>query len=129
MSPNVTKLIYKPEPKSTDEYMIIVNPENFKKWKDGDETIPLADVVDSFQIFHTTQGSQGILQQPSHQQLDNDFGTHKDIDVVQFMLKNAKEQAGEIREFKSATGNATRGSSIVDTRGKDLRGIWIVYCC
>lgn len=77
----------------------------------------------AFQVFHTQQGSQGILHHPSHQQLDNVFGTHKDIDVVKFMLEHAKEQPGTFHEDKIATTNAGRGSMGIDTRGKDLRGV------
>ncbi|KAF8914224.1 DUF1960-domain-containing protein [Gymnopilus junonius] len=124
---SLTKLVYKPDSKSADEFLIIVNPDNYKKWKDGDllphSSIPLADVVDSFQVFHTQQGSQGILHSPSHQQLDNVFGTHKDVDVVKFMLEHAKEQAGTLHEEKIGTKNAGRGSMAIDTRGKDLHGV------
>ncbi|KDR84003.1 hypothetical protein GALMADRAFT_236570 [Galerina marginata CBS 339.88] len=122
MAPTLMKVIYKPNTQSTEEYSIIVNPEEYKKWKDGDTTIPLAEVVDSFTIFHSDQGSQGILRQPSNQQLDSDFGTHKDIDVVEFMLKNGKEQRGE-GLGQTASTNVTRGSNITDTRSKGLRGI------
>ncbi|KAH9482525.1 SDO1-like protein C21C3.19 [Psilocybe cubensis] len=107
----LTKVIYKPDSQSTDEFMIIVNPDAYKKWKDG-----------AFTVFHTGQGSQGILRQPSKQQLDTVFGTHKDIDVVEFMLKNGKEQSGEgIKDAFSL--NLARGSNIVDSRGKGLTGI------
>jgi hypothetical protein len=53
------------------------------------------EILIAFQIFISEHGTQGILRQPSKQQLDTDFGTHKDIEVVEFMLKNGKEQAGE----------------------------------
>ncbi|PPQ70439.1 hypothetical protein CVT26_013933 [Gymnopilus dilepis] len=107
MSHNLTKLVYKPDSKSTDEYMIIVNPDSYKKWKEG-----------AFQVFHTQQGSQGILHHPSNQQLDNVFGTHKDVDVVKFLLDNAKELPGTFHEDKIATKNAVRGSMVIDTKGK-----------
>ncbi|KAF8969407.1 DUF1960-domain-containing protein [Flammula alnicola] len=122
MAPSLTKVIYKPDTQSTDEFMIIVNPEEFKKWRDGDTTIPLAEVVDSFQVFHSGQGSQGLLRQPSKQQLDTVFGTHKDVDVVEFILKNGKEQAGE-GITNTGSLNPAHGSNTVDTRGKGLQGI------
>jgi len=126
MAPTLTKVIYKPDTQSTDEYMIIVNPEEYKKWKDGDTTIPLADVVDSFNIFHTGQGSQGILRRPSKQQLDTVFGSHKDVDVVEFMLKNGKEQASEGIQGASTNLNLSRGN-FNDPRGKSHgTGIWLL---
>jgi ribosome maturation protein Sdo1 len=56
-------------------------------------TIPLADVVDAFEIFHTGQGTQGIMGTPSKQQLDSVFGTHKDTDVVLQILEKGTLQA------------------------------------
>jgi hypothetical protein len=44
------KVVYKPDSQSTDEFMVIVNAEEYKKWIKGDKTIPLADVVDSFDV-------------------------------------------------------------------------------
>ncbi|KAF8812205.1 DUF1960-domain-containing protein [Phlegmacium glaucopus] len=122
MSPSLTKVVYKPDSQSTDEFMIIVNPQELKKWKDGVRTIPLADVVDSFTVFHSGQGSQGILRQPSKQQLDTVFGTHKDVDVVTFILNNGKEQHGDAIG-SSGTLNISRGSATVDSRSKGLSGI------
>ncbi|ESK95054.1 duf1960 family protein [Moniliophthora roreri MCA 2997] len=112
----LTKVIYKPDSQSTDEYIIIVNPEEYNKWKDGDTTIPLADVVDSFQIFHSNQGNQGILRHASKQQLENEFGSSKDIDVVQKMLERGKSQPGKISTFTFQT-NAVRGSMVIDNKG------------
>ncbi|KAJ2932327.1 hypothetical protein H1R20_g4734, partial [Candolleomyces eurysporus] len=95
---SVTKVIYKPDSQSTEEYTVIVDPSEFQKWKAGDTTIPLTEVVDSFNIYHSAQGSQGLLNTPSNQQLDTVFGTHKDIDVVTKILKEGREQRGEMDE-------------------------------
>lgn len=81
------------DPNSTDLFQVIVNHDEYKKWKAGDTTIPLADVVDSFQVFHTGQGAQGIMGNPSKQQLDTAFGTHTDTDVVEIILKEGDLQA------------------------------------
>ncbi|KAJ3516274.1 hypothetical protein NLJ89_g1224 [Agrocybe chaxingu] len=118
MSPTLTKVIYKPDSQSTDEYTIIVDPVEFKKWKAGDTTIPLANVVDSFKIYHSGQGSQGILRQPSKQQLESVFGTHKDTDIVEFMLKNGKEQASEGVNTGSTNLNISRGTNVADSRAR-----------
>ena len=49
MSSNqLTRVVYKADPMSTDEYIVIVNPEAYVSWRNGDKTIPLADVVESF---------------------------------------------------------------------------------
>ncbi|KAH7887521.1 ribosome maturation protein [Phlebopus sp. FC_14] len=120
---HVTKVVYKPDSQSTDEFIAIVNPVEYKKWKAGGDTIPLTEVVDSFEVFHSGQGAQGYLGRPSKQQLDNVFGTSKDVDVITILLQRGKEQAGD--GFTSGTfgTNASRGSAILDNRGKGLSGI------
>jgi hypothetical protein len=63
------KVIYKPDVHSPDTFQVIVEDSVvYKKWKDGDKTIPLTDIVDSFQVFHSDQGTQGLLGQASKQQ-------------------------------------------------------------
>ncbi|KAG9218815.1 hypothetical protein CCMSSC00406_0001071 [Pleurotus cornucopiae] len=42
----ITKVIYKPDPQSTEEYLVIVDHDQYKKWKEGDTTIALSAVVD-----------------------------------------------------------------------------------
>ena len=54
----------------------------------------------------------------SNQQLDNDFGTHKDVDVITAVLQKGKEQSGDaIRSGPNAT-NMSRGSASIDNKGK-----------
>lgn len=82
-------------------------------------------VAIAFQVFHSTQGAQGILGKPSKQQLDTVFNTTNDIDVVTAILERGKEQSGN--GFSSGTGvagtNLTRGSFTIDNKGKGLSGI------
>jgi len=92
MGKSATKVVYKPDPNASDVFLVIVNPVEFKKWKDGDRMIPLVDVVDSFEILSSNQGPQGLLRRPSKQELDNEFGTHVDVDVVQQILEKGKEE-------------------------------------
>ncbi|KAJ7640629.1 ribosome maturation protein [Mycena rosella] len=107
-----SKVIYKPDPQSTDEYTVIVNSEEFKKWKEGGVSIPLADVVDSFQVFFSGQGAQGLLNKPSKQQLDTVFGTNKDVDVVTIMLEKGREQGSDGVAASTFTGsNVSRGNT------------------
>ncbi|KAF9651076.1 DUF1960-domain-containing protein [Thelephora ganbajun] len=116
MGKAITKVIYKPDSQSTDEYLIIVNPEEYKKYKAGGElcreTIPLANVVDSFKIFFSNQGGQGILGKPSKQQLETVFGTSVDVDVIKLMIQKGKEQSGDTIQGNSfGSTNVTRGSA------------------
>ncbi|KIM20647.1 hypothetical protein M408DRAFT_73689 [Serendipita vermifera MAFF 305830] len=92
---STTKLIYKPDTQSTDEYILFVNPEEYIKYSKDGGSIPIVEVVDSFDIFYSNQGNQGKLGKASKQQLENVFGTAKDIDVAEFMLKNGVMQHAE----------------------------------
>ncbi|KAJ6538523.1 ribosome maturation protein [Mycena vulgaris] len=107
-----SKVIYKPDSQSTEEYTVIVNTEEFKKWKEGGYSIPLADVVDSFQVFFSAQGAQGVLGKPSNQQLDTTFETHKDVDVVTIILEKGREQGTDGVASSTFTGsNVSRGNN------------------
>ncbi|KIP12798.1 hypothetical protein PHLGIDRAFT_123868 [Phlebiopsis gigantea 11061_1 CR5-6] len=119
----LTKVVYKPSTQSTDEFTIIVNHEEFKRWKDGGDTIPLVEVVDSFTVFFSNQGTQGILGQASKQQLENVFGTTRDDEVVRQVLEKGALQAGEGIKGNFGSTNVTMGSLSVDSRGKGTRGI------
>ncbi|KXN92306.1 SDO1-like protein C21C3.19 [Leucoagaricus sp. SymC.cos] len=131
MPKHLTLVVYKPDSQSTDEYMVYVDPVQYGKWKDGGYTIPLVDVVDSYSVYHTGQGTQGLQMRPSKQQLDTIFGTHKDTDVVEFILKNGRTQHGDLdpNVYINSSGkgmpalNASRGSGVIDNRGKGLSGI------
>ncbi|TFK99119.1 DUF1960-domain-containing protein [Pterulicium gracile] len=130
MVKSLSKVVFKPDTQSTNEYIVIVNSEEFKKWKEGvplfpDTSIPLAEVVDSFGVFHSGQGSQGLLGQVSNQELDSVFGTHKDIDVVEKILAEGRFQSGEgIKGAGWGATNDSKGSGFVDTRGGgSTRGI------
>ncbi|CAO1617424.1 unnamed protein product [Sympodiomycopsis kandeliae] len=108
------KVVFKADLNSTDLYQVIIaDGEVYKKWKGGDKTIPLTDVVDSFQIFHTGQGTQGIMGHPSKQQLDNDFGTHKDVDVVTQILEKGEMQAATSKEGFSTTNDSKNAGNSV----------------
>jgi ribosome maturation protein Sdo1 len=123
MTKSLTKVVYKPDTQSTDEFIVIVNPAEFKKWKAGDRTIPLAEVVDSFKVFYSNQGAQGILGTPSKQQLDTIFGTTKDVDVMTQILEKGKDQAGNGFTSGMTATNVARGSFSIDSKGKGLTGI------
>ncbi|KAL4076213.1 DUF1960-domain-containing protein [Scleroderma citrinum] len=119
----VTKVVYKPDSQSTDEFIAIINPAEFKRWKNGDTSIPLAEVVDTFDVFFSNQGAQGILGRPSRQQLENVFGTSKDVDVIMTVLQKGKEQPGNGFTTGVVGTNIARTNAVIDNKGKGLSGI------
>jgi len=124
MGKSVHKVIYKPSSQSTEEYIVIVDPEEYNKWKEGDTSIALTFVVESFDIFHSTQGNQGKLGRASKQQLETEFKTSDEDKVIDFILKNGTLQSSDKIGTGGASLNDSRGSANTDTRGSggSLRG-------
>ncbi|KAI0772146.1 ribosome maturation protein [Trametes elegans] len=123
MGRELTKIVFKPSPESSEDYIVIVNPAEYKRWKEGGTratvlSIPLTEVVDSFQVLWSNQGAQGLLGTPSNQQLDNVFGTHKDVDVITQILKKGKEESGKGIRSGEGVANLAKGSFAIDTKGK-----------
>ncbi|KAJ9118632.1 hypothetical protein QFC22_003852 [Naganishia vaughanmartiniae] len=58
---------------SSVEYMVVINPDEYKKWKSGDKTIPLIQVVDAMQIFRSDTGATGKWFTPSAGEIAADF--------------------------------------------------------
>lgn len=48
----LSEVVYKPDSQSTDEFIVIVNPDSYQSWRSGNRTIPLADVVDCTSAPH-----------------------------------------------------------------------------
>ncbi|THZ24737.1 hypothetical protein D6C89_04770 [Aureobasidium pullulans] len=100
-----------------DDYIVFVDSaQAVRDWK-ADKSVPLAQVVSGWKIFvtHNTppypananrvirQGTTGILDGASNSQLDNEFGTHKEEDVVQQILEK-----GDILETENSARNGDR---------------------
>ena len=103
----LTRVIYKPDPMSTDEYIVIVNPEAYVSWRNGDKTIPLADVVESFQIMTSGQGHQGIMGQVSKQQLHAVFGTTKEDEAIVKLLEQGFFRSGTLKPNDKSSRNSS----------------------
>ncbi|GAA5914422.1 hypothetical protein JCM6882_008230 [Rhodosporidiobolus microsporus] len=107
------KVVYKPDSMSTDEFIVILGDlDAANKWIGGDRfvssptsshpspepnplppsrsTIPLVEIVDSFDVFHTGQGSQGLLARPSKQELDTVFGSSNENVIVETILSKGR---------------------------------------
>ncbi|EJD01598.1 DUF1960-domain-containing protein [Fomitiporia mediterranea MF3/22] len=121
MVKSLTKVTFKPSTQSTEEFIMIVNGPEYKKWKEGGDSIPLTDVVDSFKVFHSPTGNQGHLGEASKQQLENAFGSSKDIDVAEKLLKDGTLQAGDRFDDDHLVKNLSHGDFRMDTRGSGAR--------
>ncbi|KAG8740278.1 hypothetical protein FRC10_004533 [Ceratobasidium sp. 414] len=106
MAKEITIVIYKPSTQSTEEFVIIVDPAEYKKYKDG-----------AFDVFHSSTGHTGKLGKASKQQLDSTFGTTRDDEVVKLILEKgaAKTSASFASNFGDV--NLARGSGDLSSRG------------
>jgi ribosome maturation protein Sdo1 len=79
-----------------DDFIIMAESSSaVQKWRD-DKSIPLVDVVSTFDIFVTNKhGTQGTLNRASHGAMENEFGTSKDDEVMAKIL-----ESGDVQEQK-----------------------------
>ncbi|KAF2638322.1 DUF1960-domain-containing protein [Massarina eburnea CBS 473.64] len=104
-----TKVHYKG---SADDYIIFVDSvQALEEWK-KDSSVPLAQVVSGFKVFVTHKhGNQGVLDTASNQQLESEFGSSKEDDVVKAILQKGTVQESDNKERQGDT-NITKGASV-----------------
>jgi len=96
--------------------MVFVNEQEYNNWKGGDTSIALALVVDSFDIFSSGQGSQGVLGKISKQTMETVFETKKEDDAVKKILELGTLKSGDGIKGMGDSRNDHRGANI-NTRG------------
>ncbi|KAG5657226.1 hypothetical protein HG530_012788 [Fusarium avenaceum] len=103
-----TKVHYK----GGDDFIVFIDDvETYQKWK-TDKSVPLAHFISSFKIFVTHgQGAQGNLDAASKAELENEFGTHVDDDVIKQILEKGATQTTEFPE-RQGPKNDNKGSMI-----------------
>jgi ribosome maturation protein Sdo1 len=81
-----------------DDFIVMAESiDAVKKFKE-DQSVPLVDVVDSFDVFVThKQGAQGHLDRASKASLENEFGTSNDDEVVKKILEKGSVQEVKVR--------------------------------
>uniref|UniRef100_A0A1D1ZBD3 SDO1-like protein C21C3.19 n=1 Tax=Anthurium amnicola TaxID=1678845 RepID=A0A1D1ZBD3_9ARAE len=105
-----TRVIYKPK-NSREEFFVFVYPEEVMKWR-KDKSIPLTEVVQTFDVFENARGSEGKSGRPSKQTLENTFNTSNDTEIINHILEH-----GVIHNTRKGTKeyNATN-----ESRGKGV---------
>ncbi|KAF1851487.1 DUF1960-domain-containing protein [Cucurbitaria berberidis CBS 394.84] len=94
---------------SGDVFTVFVESEEaVKKWKE-DSSIPLAEVVAGWKILIPEHGKQGILNTASKSQLENEFGTTNEDDIVKKIIQQGEVQSSENGERQGST-NDSKGS-------------------
>ncbi|KAF2820335.1 DUF1960-domain-containing protein [Ophiobolus disseminans] len=101
-----TKVFYQG---SSEGFVVFVeNEEIVKKWKD-DRSIPLTDVVAGWKILTSEHGKQGVLNTASNAQLENEFGTKNEDEVVKKILEKGTVQSSENPERQGNTNDSKGG--------------------
>jgi len=79
------------------DFFVLANPDELSKWH-SDKSVPLVDVVQSFQIFETDSGGvQGVVARPSKQTLASCFDTANEDAIIKTILTE-----GDVRGHMSA---------------------------
>lgn len=88
------KLFYKG--KENDFVIFTEDPEATKKYKNGDKTVPLIDIVSIYKVFVNRQGGvEGLLDEASKLELQNEFGPKANVDdVIKIILNEGDDKHG-----------------------------------
>ncbi|KAK4626646.1 SDO1-like protein [Fulvia fulva] len=74
--------------KDEDFVVIVDSKQAVQDWKKSDNTLPLAQVVSGFKVFVTHKhGNQGVMDTASKGQLEDEFGTSNEDEVVKQILE------------------------------------------
>ncbi|KAG9101362.1 hypothetical protein FRC06_003125 [Ceratobasidium sp. 370] len=106
MAKEATIVIYKPSTQTTEEFVVIVDPVEHKKYKDG-----------AFDVFHSSTGHTGKLGKASKQQLESTFGTSRGEEAIKQILDKGVAKTVEGFASKFGDTNLARGSGDLSSRG------------
>ncbi|CAG8609031.1 10996_t:CDS:2 [Funneliformis caledonium] len=117
VSQDDTRIIYKSKD-SREEFFVFGNPDQVLKWR-KDKTIPIADVVQTFDVFEIVNGgNEGIAGRSSKQRLENAFGTSNTMEVIEQILQHGTIHKSHKGHEKSPDKN--HRTMLNETRGKGV---------
>lgn len=88
------KIFYKGN--GNDFVIFTENPDLIAKYKKGDATIPLIEIVSIYKVFINRQGGvEGVLDEASKAELQNEFGKDAKVDdVIKKILNDGDDKHG-----------------------------------
>ncbi|CAI2187163.1 16187_t:CDS:2 [Funneliformis geosporum] len=117
VSQDDTRVIYKPKD-SREEFFVFGNPDQVLKWR-KDKSIPIAEVVQSFDVFEIVNGgNEGIAGRASKQRLENAFGTSNNMEVIEYILQHGNFHKAHKGHEKSS--DKKHRTMINESRGKGI---------
>ncbi|TPX37818.1 hypothetical protein SeMB42_g04388 [Synchytrium endobioticum] len=84
-----TRVTYQDKHEGPHDFVLYAENGMVNKWR-TDRTIPLVDVLQSFDIFITERGAQGVLSRASKADLHAQFGTEIAEDVIKTILEKGE---------------------------------------
>ncbi|OAL54140.1 RNA binding protein-like protein [Pyrenochaeta sp. DS3sAY3a] len=99
-----TQVFYKGS--SGDIFTVFVDSEEAVKKYKADSSTPLAQVVAGFKILIPEHGKQGVLNTASNSQLENEFGTTNEDDIIKKILQQGEVQTSENPERQGSTNDS-----------------------
>ncbi|EGW33008.1 uncharacterized protein SPAPADRAFT_60332 [Spathaspora passalidarum NRRL Y-27907] len=88
---NPHKVLYKGQ--EVDFILFVDDIELLKKYRKGDTTIPLVDLVSVYKVFsNRNRGSGGIFDQASKGDLENEFGKTSVDDIIKKILIEGEDK-------------------------------------
>lgn len=92
------QLVYTPTDLQTSQdnaptFVVMVDDQMIKEYR-KDKSIPLANVVESFEVFKYADGHgrSGKLMRPSKREIEDTFNTSNEDEVIEYIIAN-----GELR--------------------------------
>lgn len=92
-----------------DFVIFIENTDLVEKYKKGDSTIPLIDIISIYKVFINRQGGvEGVLDEASKLELSNEFGKADIDEIIKKILKEGadKQGAGSLGRGGSSTNDS-----------------------
>lgn len=79
---------------TTTDFIIFIEDSNLvDKFRKGDTTIPIIDVVSIFKVFVNRQkGSEGMLDEASKMELQDEFGKANINDIITKILREGSDK-------------------------------------
>lgn len=103
------QLVYTPHCGATSHdqqptMVLMVDPDSLHGYQ-HDKSIPLAQVVDSFQVFKYDSGKSGSICKPSRAEIQQAFGTTRADEVIQLMLEHGSLRHKSVQDRQTEIHN------------------------
>jgi hypothetical protein len=72
--------------------ILMVDVQSYELWNKDRTSVPIADVVDSYDVLKYESGRSGIINKASKSELDATFGTTNVDKIIEFMLEHGHLQ-------------------------------------